>query len=162
MSHGSAGASLMTCHPTTLISSFPAPGQSFHHRAIVQTDNTIKQSVSKSAINVYKASQRKSLSSATASKKRSSSSRARTRNMDLSSLYTNLPPGQLAQAERQMMENFRGRSRQRCQSTCRLLMRLGGSVTAAALSITTLYKSSLNTSKVSIRFDRFIAPTLDG
>ncbi len=30
--------------------------------------------------------------------------------MDLSSLYTTLPPGQLAQAERQMMEKFKGRS----------------------------------------------------
>ncbi len=76
--------------------------------------------------------------------------------MDLSSLYTSLEPGQLAQAERQMMENFRGASSS-SSSSSREKQRSGddentdvirGRITAAALSITTLYKSSLNTSKV--------------
>ncbi|KAJ9123919.1 hypothetical protein QFC22_000710 [Naganishia vaughanmartiniae] len=61
--------------------------------------------------------------------------------MDLSSLYTTLasPPGQLQQAEVDMMEKFK----------------------VAALSITNLYKSSVLTSKVSYKLERLTEAETD-
>jgi hypothetical protein len=76
--------------------------------------------------------------------------------MDLSSLYTTLasPPGQLQQAEVDMMEKFKGESSVVADAKKELRPDKSFCKIVAALSITNLYKSSVLTSKVSCNRER--------